>query len=142
MAMALCERLPAQQYTFNTLQTGGAFSTRPRVSSAQRVCRRAPSQMTLTRWVDNETPFFVPFFLFFFTVYNSASVSLLLAVLYPSSPGFLRASHLQRSTAASPALKPADCPPPPPTPPPPPSLLPASECLTPTANSPVSAKHR
>lgn len=71
-----------------------------------------------------------------FKVYNRACVSLLSAVLYLSSPGFLQASKPLRSTVASPALRPADSLPPPP----PPLPLLASKWLTPKANSHVATK--
>lgn len=140
MAMALCERLPALMllaYNNNTLLTLFKWVEPFQHMMHECFCRAhtlldgcALSQMMLTDGLKMKHLFPKC------TVYNNACVSLLLAVLYLSSPGFLRASQPLRSTVASPALRPADCPPPPPL-----SSSSVYERLTPSANSPVSAKH-
>lgn len=133
MAMALCERLPALMLLAYNITLLTLFNRVEPFQHAhecflQSTCWRARSQMTLTDVLTMKHLFFSKC-----TVYNYASVSLLLAVLYLSSPGFLRAFQLQRSTVASAALNPADFPPPPAPP-----LLPASEWLTPTPLSALS----
>lgn len=112
-----------QQYTFNTLQMGGAFSTHSRVflHCAQWSGCALP-QTTLAHELKMKHLFSKC------TVYNYASVSLLLAMLYLSSPGFLWASQPLRSTCETPCCLLA------------PPLL-ASKWLTLKATSLCSAKH-
>lgn len=114
MAMALCERLPALMLLANNntlltlfkwVEPFQHMSERTRVSAEHTLMDGcALSQMTLTDELKMIHLFSKC------TVYNYASVSLLLAVLYLSSPGFLRASQPLHSTVASPALRPADRP--------------------------------
>lgn len=134
MALALCERLPAPMLLAynNTLPTLSEWVEPFQHIADECFCRAhadAPSQMALSDGLKMKHLFPKC------TVYNDASVSLLTAVLYLSSPGFLRASQPLRS---SPALRPAGFPPPPP---PPLSSSSASERLTPSADYLVSAKH-